>query len=60
VPSNEFPWRSSPGDQTAIEARADFDRRPIAKLAEIHRATLDPEFQAFLARVPTLADPMRR
>jgi hypothetical protein len=30
------------------------------RLAEIHRATLDADFQAFLARVPTLTHPMRR
>jgi uncharacterized Ntn-hydrolase superfamily protein len=47
-------------DHPPIDLRADFDQQPIAKLAEIHRATLDPEFQAFLARVPTLAEPMRR
>ena len=47
-------------DQPPIDLRADFDQQPIAKLAEIHRATLDPEFQAFLARVPTVAEPMRR
>ena len=40
--------------------RADFDPQPIMRLAEIHRATLEPDFQAFLARVPTIADPMRR
>ena len=43
-----------------VDLRADFDQQPIARLAEIHRATLDPDFQSFLARVPTLADPMRR
>ena len=43
-----------------IDLRADFDRHPILRLAEIHRATLEPDFQAFLARVPTIADPTRR
>lgn len=47
-------------DHPPVDLRADFDPRPIARLAEIHRATLDADFQAFLARVPTLADPMRR
>jgi uncharacterized Ntn-hydrolase superfamily protein len=47
-------------DHPPIDLRADFDQQPIAKLAEIHRATLDPEFQAFLATVPTVAKPMRR
>jgi uncharacterized Ntn-hydrolase superfamily protein len=42
-------------DHPPVDLRADFDQNPIAKLAEIHRATLDPEFQAFLARVPTVA-----
>jgi len=43
-----------------IDLRADFDQQPIAKLTEIYHATLAPDFQAFLARVPTIADPMRR
>lgn len=43
-----------------VDLRADFDSRPILRLADIHQATLDADFQAFLARVPTLADPMRR
>ena len=43
-----------------IDLRVDFDQQPISKLAEIHRATLEPDFQAFLARVPTIAEPMRR
>jgi uncharacterized Ntn-hydrolase superfamily protein len=43
-----------------IDLRADFDRQPIKRLAEIHQATLEPDFQSFLARVPTIADPMRR
>jgi uncharacterized Ntn-hydrolase superfamily protein len=47
-------------DHPPIDLRADCDQNPIAKLAEIHRATLDPEFQAFLARVPTVAQRMRR
>jgi uncharacterized Ntn-hydrolase superfamily protein len=47
-------------DCPPVDLRADFDPQPIVKLAEIHRATLDPEFQAFLARVPTIAQPMRR
>lgn len=47
-------------DHPPIDLRADFDAAPIEKLAEIHRATLEPEFQAFLARVPTLAAPMLR
>jgi uncharacterized Ntn-hydrolase superfamily protein len=47
-------------DEPPIDLHADFDQQPIAKLAEIHRATLDPDFQAFLARVPTVAEPMRR
>jgi uncharacterized Ntn-hydrolase superfamily protein len=42
------------------DLRADFDRQPIKRLAEIHQATLEPDFQSFLARVPTIADPMRR
>jgi uncharacterized Ntn-hydrolase superfamily protein len=46
-------------DHPPIDLRADFDPQPIVRLAEIHRATLDADFQAFLARVPTLADPMR-
>jgi uncharacterized Ntn-hydrolase superfamily protein len=47
-------------DHPPVDLRADFDPQPILRLAEIHRATLDPEFQAFLARVPTIADPTRR
>jgi uncharacterized Ntn-hydrolase superfamily protein len=47
-------------DHPPVDLRADFDTRPIVRLAEIHRATFDPDFQAFLARVPTLAHPMRR
>jgi len=47
-------------DHPPVDLRADFDPRPILRLAEIHRATLDPDFQAFLARVPTVANPMRR
>jgi uncharacterized Ntn-hydrolase superfamily protein len=46
-------------DHPAVDLRADFDPQPIVRLAEIHRATLDADFQAFLARVATLADPMR-
>jgi uncharacterized Ntn-hydrolase superfamily protein len=47
-------------DHPPVDLRADFDPQPILRLAEIHRATLDPDFQAFLARVPTIANPMRR
>jgi uncharacterized Ntn-hydrolase superfamily protein len=47
-------------DHPPVDLRVDFDPRPILRLAEIHRATLDPDFQAFLARVPTIADPTRR
>src|SRR3984957_3485748 len=47
-------------DHPPVDLRADFDQQPILRLAEIHRATLDPDFQAFLARVPTIADPSRR
>jgi uncharacterized Ntn-hydrolase superfamily protein len=47
-------------DHPPVDLRADFDPRPIHRLAEIHRATLDRDFQAFLARVPTIADPTRR
>jgi uncharacterized Ntn-hydrolase superfamily protein len=43
-----------------IDLRADFDQQPISKLTEIYRATLEPDFQTFLARVPTITDPMRR
>jgi uncharacterized Ntn-hydrolase superfamily protein len=47
-------------DHPPVDLRADFDQQPVTRLAEIHRATLEPDFQAFLARVPTIADPMRR
>ena len=47
-------------DHPPVDLRVDFDPQPILRLAEIHRATLDPDFQAFLARVPTIADPTRR
>jgi uncharacterized Ntn-hydrolase superfamily protein len=47
-------------DHPPVDLRADFDPHPIMRLAEIHRATLEPDFQAFLARVPTSVDPMRR
>jgi uncharacterized Ntn-hydrolase superfamily protein len=47
-------------DHPPIDLRADFDPQPILQLAEIHRATLEPDFQAFLSRVPTLADPKRQ
>jgi uncharacterized Ntn-hydrolase superfamily protein len=47
-------------DHPPVDLRADFDSQPIVRLAEIHLATLDPDFQAFLARVPTIADPSRR
>jgi uncharacterized Ntn-hydrolase superfamily protein len=47
-------------DYPPIDLRADFDQQPILRLAEIHRATLDPDFQAFLGRVPTIAEPTRR
>jgi hypothetical protein len=40
-------------DHPPVDLRADFDPRPIASLAEIHRATLDPDSQAFLAHLPT-------
>jgi len=43
-----------------VDLRADFDARPITRLAEIHHATLAPDFQEFLARVPTIANPTRR
>ena len=47
-------------DHPPVDLRVDFDLQPIVRLAEIHRATLEPDFQAFLARVPTIADPTRR
>jgi uncharacterized Ntn-hydrolase superfamily protein len=47
-------------DHPPVDLRADFDLQPILRLAEIHRATLEPDFQVFLARVPTIADPTRR
>ena len=43
-----------------VDLRADFDLQPIFGLGEIRRATLGSDFPAFLARVPTIADPTRR
>jgi uncharacterized Ntn-hydrolase superfamily protein len=39
--------------------RVDLDDAPVARLRDIHRATQERDFLAFLERIPTLDDPMR-
>lgn len=47
-------------DRPPISLRVDLDAQPIARLREIHAATGDPDFRAFLDRLPRLSDPARR
>lgn len=46
-------------DRPPLDLRVDFDPDPLSRLAEVYRATRTAEFQAFLQRLPTPADPGR-
>jgi len=42
-----------------LDLRVDCDRDPIARLRALHARTHDPNYRAWLARLPTLAEPER-
>ncbi len=46
-------------DRPPLDLRVDVDPDPVTRLLEVYQATQTPDFQAFLRRLPTPADPGR-
>lgn len=46
-------------DRPPLDLRVDYAADPVTRLFEVYRHTLDPDFQAFLRRLPTPAAPDR-
>lgn len=46
-------------ERAPLDLRVDYDADPVAKLFELYAHVRDPEFQAFLRRIPTPAAPER-